>query len=322
MLPVHQQKQDARFKRRIRRKFKISDADDINEESSSESDYIDCVTITTDYISTVKHCKNAQEIYAEMTQKGKAIRFHVDCGVTVNVLPVKYVGHKEINPTKKVFQMWNKSELKSEGVMIQNPRNDKKYSLVFVVVKEKLIPLLGAKASQHMGLLEIHPQNFVQVAGIKQPTCGADKLKTTDQFIEEYQDIFEGDLGTLPGAQRLEVDPRISPNIGPSRQVPLALKTQARTREAHKIRRTAPMDAPTEWVTDVMIATKPSGDLRICINLKDLNNALKWERYPIPVIEDVLPELSKARVFTKIDARNGYWHMVLDEESAKLTWSA
>ena len=66
-------------------------------------------------------------------------------------------------------------------------------------------------------------------------------------------------------------------------------------------------------------ATKPSGDLRIYIDAKELNKALKQERYPIPVIEDVLPELSKARVFTKVDARNGYWHVVLDEESATLT---
>ena len=55
-----------------------------------------------------------------------------------------------------------------------------------------------------------------------------------------------------------------------------------------------------------MIAKKQSGDLRICIDPKELNKALKRERYPIPVIEDVLPELSKARVFTKVDAHNGY----------------
>ena len=81
----------------------------------------------------------------------------------------------------------------------------------------------------------------------------------------------------------------------------------------------APMDAPTDWVSNVAIATKPSGNLRICIDPKELNKALKRERYPIPVIENVLPELSKARVFTKVDARNGYWYMVLDEESATLT---
>lgn len=36
-------------------------------------------------------------------------------------------------------------------------------------------------------------------------------------------------------------------------------------------------------------------------------------------MEDVLPSLAKAKVFTKVDARNGYWHILLDEESSKLT---
>lgn len=80
-----------------------------------------------------------------------------------------------------------------------------------------------------------------------------------------------------------------------------------------------PVDEPTDWVSNVVVATKPNGDLRICIDPQQLNKALKRERYPIPVIEDVLPELSKAKVFTKVDARNGYWHVVLEEESAKLT---
>ena len=37
----------------------------------------------------------------------------------------------------------------------------------------------------------------------------------------------------------------------------------------------APMDAPTDWVSNVVIVTKPSGDLRICIDLKELNRVLK-----------------------------------------------
>ena len=74
------------------------------------------MTLTPDSISTVEHRENAQEIYAEMILKGKVICFHVDCGVTVNVIPAKYVRHEEINPAKKVSQMWNKSELKPEGV--------------------------------------------------------------------------------------------------------------------------------------------------------------------------------------------------------------
>ena len=103
--------------------------------------------------------------------------------------------------------------------MCHDPKTDErqKYSMESVIVKEELTPLLGAKASQHTGLLKMHPENFVRVAGVKQPRCRADKLKNADQLIKEYQDVFEGNLGTLPGAQRLEVNPGISPNISPSR---------------------------------------------------------------------------------------------------------
>ena len=202
-----------------------------DEETSSESDNIDCVTeAQPDSVNTIEQCGNAKEIYEEMILRGQPVRFQMDCGVTVNVLPAKYVESKEIKPTNKALQMWNKLELKPEGVtriMIRNLKNNKKYSVEFIVVKEELTPLLGAKASQHMGLLEIHPENFKQVAIIKMPqNSKTTKAKTADQVIKEYHDVFEGDLRTLPGTQQLEVDPSMSPAISPSRRVPLALNPE------------------------------------------------------------------------------------------------
>ena len=74
-----------------------------------------------------------------------------------------------------------------------------------------------------MGLLEIHPKSFVQIDNTKMPqSSDTSKAKTADQIIIEYQDVFEGDLGTFPGTQRLEIDPNITPTISPSRRVPLA----------------------------------------------------------------------------------------------------
>ena len=49
------------------------DADDINKESSSESDYIVCMTLTSNSISTVEHCENAQEIYADPERKSNPL---------------------------------------------------------------------------------------------------------------------------------------------------------------------------------------------------------------------------------------------------------
>jgi len=80
-----------------------------------------------------------------------------------------------------------------------------------------------------------------------------------------------------------------------------------------------PVDEPTDWVSNLIVAMKESGDLRLCLDPQQLNKTLKRERYPLPMIDDVLPALSQAKVFTKIDARNGDWHVQLDDESSKLT---
>ena len=262
-----------------------------------------------------------REIYAQMLINEKPIKFHIDCGATVNVLPSKYVNKEDIQPTKRVLQMWNKTELKPEGicrVTIRNPRNQKKYSVEFIIVKENLTPLLGAAVIQQMGLIEVHEENFEKIAAAKMANT---KSQTAQEIIEEYRDVFEGDLGTLEGLQHLDVDPSVPPTIAPSRRVPFAIKPKLKTEldRLTGIGVLVPVDEPTDWVSNLVIATKESGDLRLCLDPQQLNKALKRERYPLPVIVDVLPSLARAKVFTKIDARNGYWHVQLDDESSRLT---
>ena len=80
-----------------------------------------------------------------------------------------------------------------------------------------------------------------------------------------------------------------------------------------------PIDEPTPWVSSLAVVVKKSGALRICIDPRPLNTSLKRERYQLPVLEDILPELSKARVFTTVDLKSGYWHCVLAPESSVLT---
>ena len=75
---------------------------------------------------------------------------------------------------------------------------------------------------------------------------------------------------------------------------------------------------PTDWVNSMVTATKSNGKLRICIDPRDLNKAIKREHYPMPTIEDVLTRIPKAKVFSVLDATSGYWQIQLDESSAKL----
>ena len=46
---------------------------------------------------------------------------------------------------------------------------------------------------------------------------------------------------------------------------------------------------------------------------------MKREPFQIPVIYDLLPDLTDARVFTKVDLASDFWHLELDGESSMLT---
>ena len=67
------------------------------------------------------------------------------------------------------------------------------------------------------------------------------------------------------------------------------------------------VDVPTHWVNSVVIVEKPgTGKLRICLDTKHFNYAIKREHYQLPTVEEIVARVSGAKVFSKLDARRGY----------------
>ena len=129
------------------------------------------------------------------------------------------------------------------------------------------------------------------------------------------------DLGTLPGNVHLTIDETVQPVAITSCRLPISQKGKVKEilENMEKKNIVSKVDQPTDWVSRMVTATKSNGDIRVCIDPQVLNKALKREFHPIPVVDDVLPELSKAKVFSSFDLKNGYWQCSLDSESSLLT---
>ena len=54
---------------------------------------------------------------------------------------------------------------------------------------------------------------------------------------------------------------------------------------------------PTDWVSTFVITMKPSGAVRLCTDPKPLKKAPRQSHYPVPKVDDTLPDLSEAKVF-------------------------
>ena len=140
-----------------------------------------------------------------------------------------------------------------------------------------------------------------------------------DKLMRDYDDVFTG-LGFLPGEYHIEVDPYIKPVQHAPRRVPVPLKARLKEKIAEMekqgiiVRETE----PTDWISSLVAVQKP-GKLRVCIDPRDLNRAIKRPKYPMLTVEEVLPKLAKAKVFTVLDAKDGFHQVKLDKESSLLT---
>ena len=60
------------------------------------------------------------------------------------------------------------------------------------------------------------------------------------------------------------------------------------------------------WGSPAIFVGKKDGSLRMCIDYRQLNEVTIKNKYPLPRIDDLLDQLSGAKVFSKIDLRTGY----------------
>ncbi|GFO17503.1 polyprotein [Plakobranchus ocellatus] len=80
------------------------------------------------------------------------------------------------------------------------------------------------------------------------------------------------------------------------------------------------VQVPTEWVKGLVIVEKQdSKDIRLCLDPRNLNKAIKREHHPLPTNEEITTRLTGAKEFSKLEANSGYWQIPLDEDSQLLT---
>ena len=271
-----------------------------------------------------------EECYVMLPVKGHITKLKIDTGSQVNIMPFKdlkkIVGsNPQINACTHNLVSYSEDKLTVLGTatLPVKSKTDVEHELTFHIVETNQPGLLGLTASQDLGLIKV-----VMVAKTEEKQTEPDKSEEVTKLSEElkeevlqkYTQVFTG-LGRLEKPYHIEVDPTVTPVVNPPRTVPAALRDRVKEELDDMERRgvVRKVEEPTDWVNSMAIVEKPNGSLRICLDPRHLNKAIKREHFQLPTIEDITTRMANAKWFTKLDANRGYWQIPLDEESQVLT---
>ncbi|KAI4885248.1 hypothetical protein NFI96_018850, partial [Prochilodus magdalenae] len=141
-------------------------------------------------------------------------------------------------------------------------------------------------------------------------------------LIKRIDEISSG-LGTLKGEPvKITLKDGAQPySIATPRRVPIPLltKVEEELKRMEMIGIIEKVTEPTEWCAPMVAVVKNNGKVRICVDLKRLNENVKREKFILPTLDEILPKLAKGTVFSSLDAESGFWQIPLEENSARLT---
>ncbi|GFO17915.1 transposon ty3-i Gag-Pol polyprotein [Plakobranchus ocellatus] len=234
------------------------------------------------------------------------ISFIIDTGASVNVITeATYNNMKkkpQLKPSSTAIYGYNAVQKLPVLGCFTTTASHKKYATkaMFHVVQNHDFTcsnLLSASTSETLGIISF-----------------AHSIKVPD-------DIFHG-FGKLEGINiKLHIDNDVQPKAQTHRRIPYHVRKDVekelkRLEEQDIIEE---VEGPTPWMSPIVVVPKKSGGVRLCVDMREANKAIKRECHPMPTIEDMINDLNGSTVFSRIDLQQAFHQLELNEESRFIT---
>ena len=143
------------------------------------------------------------------------------------------------------------------------------------------------------------------------------EISDLEELQSRYQRLFERE-GILKTGYEYDLRLRgnAKPFAPPARRLPPAVhervkKELDRMSEMGVIRK---IDEPIDFCSPMVVTYKQTGDLRICADLRKLNESVMREPMQIPTFEELRSKLQDPKIFSHLDMRHGFWQIPVSEE--------
>ena len=241
---------------------------------------------------------------------GEMVNFKLDTGADVMSIPESLYNPErdgELGKAKKTLLGPSRYALEVKGCFrAEMAARGRTTSQNIYILGGLDQPLLSRSACEALGLV-----------------CRVDAVVGTGtDFRAAYPEVFQG-LGKLKEPYHIEIEQGATPvALSAPCRVPLPLREAVRTElcRMEEMGVISKVTEPTAWCSGIVVVPKPGKKSpRICVDLTPLNTVVKRERHILPAVDQTLAMMKDAKVFTKLDARCGFWQIPITPESRPLT---
>lgn len=145
------------------------------------------------------------------------------------------------------------------------------------------------------------------------------------RLLSMYKDVFATPAGLPPARDcdhRIHLKPNVEPMSVRPYRYPQTQKAELDKQCEEELQQGIIRPITSPFSTPVLLVKKPDGTWHFCVDYRAMNASTAKDKFPSPVVEELLDELRGARFFTKLDLKSRYHQVhVHPDDIAKTAFS-
>ena len=238
----------------------------------------------------------------------------VDYGASCNIIrettanKLVILGAKLVQHETMIFPYDSPPLISSSYIEATNEYNNTVVKGKLIVMNNNISALLGKSTSEKLGVLKLLMTSL-----------------SSDSIENKYPQLISNSLGKLKKHNiKLHIDHSIPPVVRRHYIIYFHLRSKVKDETERRFKNDIiePVEnkCSTDWISPVILVPKHNScDIRICIDMRYANEAIKRIRHVTPTIVKIIASVNNCKVFSKIDLKMGYHQLQLDPECRNIT---
>lgn len=143
-----------------------------------------------------------------------------------------------------------------------------------------------------------------------------------ENLLQDYADVFyqEGEgLGITPTIQHRIIMEDPTPIAQAYRRIPPYLWTELKDHLEDLLKKGIIVESKSDFASPIVIVRKKTGEMRMCVDYRKVNQSVRRDAYPLPRIEETLELMHGAQYFSTLDLTAAYNQIEVDPRDQHIT---